>query len=428
MRTIIVFIIMLVTNSLMAQTSITGNVSGVWDRSGSPYELTGNIVVGMGDTLVIENGVRVDLGISFEFRVQGVLSASGVVFHNGGEIRGDNGWLDFYNCSFTELERGIKIISGRAMLYACGIERTAETGISFSNVDSSYVRNTQIINSGDYGIKILQSDEVEIYGNLLTGNSRNDLNPPYHPALYIDSCSPQISENNIIDNNHGQGVGVWTLTSIAAPVIRGNFIRGNFTGITVMNSPAYILDNIIVANYQEGNFNSGAGIYAGYGSSMGIVMGNYIGGNYYGVSIINNAAPNLGDMVNDYPGDDGLNLFYDNTFDGQTWHIWNGTSSPIMAQNNYWLGLELNEVDATLYDNEEGGGEVIFEPIYAAPLPEPPDINDDESVNILDVVVLIEGILDMEFSDPVTFYLSDINHDFDVNVNDVIALIDIIVQ
>jgi hypothetical protein len=382
-------------------------------------------VVAIGDTLIIENGVRIDLDSTFEFRVQGVLSASGAIFHNGGSVRGDNGLLEFYNCGFIELEGGINIISGSAMLYGCGIEGAAGTGISFSNTDSSYVRWTQVIDSGDYGIKIFQSDEVEVSNCLLIGNSVNDFN---HPALFIDSCSPQIIENNIIDNNHGQGVGVWTLTSIAAPVIRGNFIRGNFTGITVVNSPAYILDNIIVANYQEGNFNSGAGIYAGFGSSMGIVMGNYIGGNYYGVSIINDASPNLGDMVNDYPGDDGLNLFYDNTFDGQTWHIWNSTSSPIMAQNNYWLGLDLSEVDATLYDNEEGGGEVIFEPIYAAPLPEPPDINNDEFVNILDVVVLIESIVGMGLPDPVTFYLSDINHDFDINVNDVIALIDSVVQ
>jgi len=260
---------------------------------------------------------------------------------------------------------------------------------------------------------------------MLRGNSVNDSN---HPALFIDSCSPQIIEQNFIENNHGQGIGVWTLTSIAAPVIKGNFIRGNFTGITLVSAPAYILNNIIVANYQEGNSNSGAGIYAGYGSSVGIIMGNYIGGNYYGVSIINSANPNLGDMVNDYPGDDGLNLFCDNTFDGQTWHIWNNTSSPIMAQNNYWLGLDLDEVDATLYDNEEGGGEILFQPIYAAPLPEPPDINDDGSINILDVVVLIETILGGGLPVPVTFFLSDINRDFEVNVSDVTTLIDIVVQ
>jgi len=425
MRIKIFLILSILSGNLLSQTTVNGNINGIWDSDGSPYQLNGNTVVGIGDTLTIENGVMVDLGTTFEFRVQGVLSASGVFFHNGGEIRGDNGQLDFDNCAFHDLQGGINIISGSAELSHCLIEASTGTGVSFSNTDSSYIRDSQISRNGDYGIKILQSDEVEVSGNTLVGNSVNDFN---HPALFIDSCSPQIIENNTIVNNHGQGVGVWTLTSIAAPVIRSNFIRGNFTGITLVNAPAYILDNIIIANYQEGNFNSGAGIYAGFGSSVGIVMGNYIGGNYYGVSIINSASPNLGDMVNDYPGDDGLNLFYGNTYNGETWHIWNGTSSPIMAQNNYWLEMELSDVDATLYDNEEGGGEILYEPIYAAPLPEPPDINADGSINILDVVVLIEGFVGGGMPDPVTFYLSDINHDFDLNVSDVVTLIEIVVQ
>ncbi len=420
-----IFLLLFLLGKLMSQTPVSGNVSGVWDEPGAGYVLTGNCLVAYGDTLIINGEIFVDLDFTFEFRVQGVLIATGVFFYNGGTIRGDNGQLELNACTFHELDGGIKIISGRASIQDCFIERTTETGISFSNVDSAYVRHSQISSSGDYGIKILQSDDVEVSNCQLVGNSLNDFN---HPALFIDSCSPQLIENNIIENNHGQGVGVWTLTSIAAPVIQHNLIRRNFTGITVVNAPAYILDNIIVANYQEGNFNSGAGIFAGYGSSVGIVMGNYIGGNYYGVSIINSAAPNLGDMVNDYPGDDGLNLFYDNSYNGETWHIWNGTSSPIMAQNNYWLGLDLSEVDATLYDDEEGGGEILYEPIYADPLPEPPDINDDGSINILDVVVLIEGIVDDGAPDPVTFYVLDINQDFYTNVGDVVALIEIIVQ
>ena len=421
-----IFLMLLLLGNLMSQTLVSGNISGIWDRPGNPYRLTADCVIAIGDTLIIENGVNLDLDSAFEFSVQGVLLASGGIFFGGGSIRGDNGQLEMDNCAFMGLEGGIKIMGGSARLHGCRIENSAETGISFSNTDSSYIRNSFVSNNGDYGIKILQSDNVEVYKCWLMGNSVNDFN---HPALFIDSCSPQVIEKNIIDNNHGQGIGVWSLTSVAAPVIRGNFIRGNFTGITLVSAPAYILDNVIVSNYQEGNFNSGAGIFAGYESSEGIVMGNYIGGNYYGVSVVNGASPNLGDMVNDYPGDDGLNLFVDNTFDGQTWHIWNGTSSPIMAQNNYWLGLDLSEVDATLYDNEEGGGEVLFEPIYAAPLPQPPDINADGSVNILDAVVLIEGILNMGVPPPpVTFYLSDINHDFNVNINDVIALIDMVIQ
>lgn len=411
--------------NLLAQTMINGNVSGLWETQGSPYQLTGNTTVAFGDTLVIENGVLVDLGVTFEFRVQGTLFATGALFQNGGEVRGDNGHLELNHCTFSGLEGGINIISGSAGIHGVRVDNTAETGISLSNVDSAFVRYSNISNSGDYGIKILQSDDVEVYHCLLMGNSVNDFN---HPALFIDSSSPQMIEKNVIEDNHGQGIGVWSLTSVAAPVLKDNLIRRNFTGITVVNAPAYILDNIIVANYQEGNFNSGAGIFAGYGSSMGIVMGNYIGGNYYGVSIINEAAPNLGDMVNDYPGDDGLNLFYDNSFNGETWHIWNGTTATIMAQNNYWLEMDISDVDATLYDDEEGGGEVLFEPIYADPLPEPPDINTDGNINILDVVVLIEGFVDGGVPDPITFYLSDINHDFDLNVSDVVALIEIVVQ
>lgn len=420
-----IVVILLLLGSLAAQTLVNGNVSGTWHAEGSPYQLTANCVVAFGDTLVIEPQTRVDLDSTFELRVQGFLSANSVIFHAGSNLRGDSGELLLSRCSFIGLEDGIKIIGGSAKLTHCLIDGSGGTGISFSNVDTSFIRDSQILRSGDYGVKIFQSDAVEVSGNILSGNSMNDLS---HPALFIDSCSPEIIENNIIKNNHAQGVGVWTLTSVAYPTIRSNLIQGNYTGITLVNSPAYILDNIIIQNYQEGNFNSGAGIYAGYGSSMGIVMGNYIGGNYYGVSIINGAAPNLGDMVNDFPGDDGLNIFYDNTFDGDTWHIWNGTAGIIHAQNNYWPGMVLTEVDATLYDDEEGTGEILYEPIYTAPLPEPTDLNNDTVINILDVVVLIEGILLPGIPEPVTFYLSDINQDFEINVSDVTALIEMVVQ
>ena len=424
MRTNILVLLTLL-GSLTAQTLVSGNVSGVWDENGSPYQFTDNCVVTFGDSLVIMPQTRVDMDSTFELRVQGFLSANRVIFHGGSNLRGDSGELELSGCTFIGLEDGVKLIGGSAKLDHCLIDGASGTGLSFSNVDTSHIRDSQILRSGDYGIKIFQSDEVEVSGNILSGNSINDFS---HPALFIDSCSPEVIENNIIKNNHAQGIGVWTLTSVAHPTISRNLIQGNYTGITLVNSPAYILDNIIIANYQEGNFNSGAGIFAGYGSSVGIVMGNYIAGNYYGVSIINGAAPNLGDMVNDYPGDDGLNLFFDNTYGGDTWHIWNGTNNIIHAQNNYWLGMDLSEVDGVIHDNEEGAGEVLYEPIYTTPLPEPPDINNDEGVNILDVVVLIENIINPGIPEPVVFYLSDINQDYELDVSDVTVLIEMVIQ
>ena len=145
-------LMLLLLGNLMSQTFVEGNVSGVWELQGNPYLLTADCVVGFGDTLIIQDGVRIDLDSLFEFRVQGVLFATGALFQNGGSVRGDNGQLNIDNCAFIGLDEGIKIISGSARFHGCRIDGTAETGISFSNVDSSFIRYSNISNSGDYGI------------------------------------------------------------------------------------------------------------------------------------------------------------------------------------------------------------------------------------------------------------------------------------
>jgi len=409
------------TSLVMGQTQISGQASGLWTTDYHPFILTADAVVPSGDTLVIEPGVSVDLGGQFELRVQGVLMADGVAWSNGGELFGAGGELYLSNSRFVGLTAGIKIYGGMAEISDCVVDSTSETGITLNGTDSSFVENSEILNSGDYGIKIRSSEDVMITGNYLSGNSTNDFN---HPALFIDSASPETISNNIIEDNHAQGLGIWSLSSMAHPHISNNLIRRNFTGITLVNSNAFLENNIIVANYQEGNSNSGAGIYAGYSNSTPIVMYNYIAGNYYGVSNINSAACNLGDMVNDYPGDDGMNIFYDNTVDGETWNIWNATPAELLAQNNYWPGLELREVDATLWDDEEGGGEILYEPIYAPALPRMADINDDTVVNILDVVQIVEGIVGDSVPSGLFFYLSDVNNDYDLDINDIVMLVE----
>jgi len=414
-------IILLIHSPLLSQTYISGSVAGDWSMDNHPYILTGDATIVVGEILNIDTNVVVNLGAMYEIRIEGELNANGASFISGGSIFSNGGHVVFSDCSFNNLDEGLSFFGGSVLMEYCLIDSTHETGITLSGTDSASIRYNQILNSGDYGIKISQTNAVEIVSNVLRGNSTHDTN---HPALFIDSCSPQVVEENVIEENHAQGIGIWTLTETAAPTIRNNIVRRNFTGITIVNSNAFIEGNIIVANYQRGNAESGAGIFAGYPSSNGIVMNNYIGGNYYGVSNISNAALNLGDMINDYPGDDGLNIFYENGFDGQAWHIWNDTSNELLAQNNYWMGLDLEDVDAAIWDNEEGGGTVIFEPIYVENLPSPPDINNDALVNILDVVLAIESIMDQAFPDPITFFLSDINTDYYINIQDIVVLIE----
>jgi len=419
------FLLMLLTSSsLIAQTTVGGSVSGVWSRAASPYLLIADVLVSAGDTLIIESNATVDMGSQYQLRIEGLLIATEAHIGNGGELFAAGGHLVFTSCEFNGLTSGIRIYGGRAEIEACLIDSTAGTGVTFSGADSSFVYNSRIMNSGDYGIKIRTSNAVEVVRNTFSGNSTNDFN---HPALFIDSASPEIIEHNIIEDNHAQGIGVWSLVSTAHPTIRHNIIRRNFTGITLVDALAFIENNTIVANYVEGNINSGAGIYAGYSNSTPIVMSNYIAGNYYGVSNILNANCNLGDMINDYPGDDGLNIFLNNIVDGgETWNIWNDTPNQLLAQNNYWPGMLLSDVDATLWDNEEGGGEILYEPIYVPDLPSVADINGDTAINILDVVLIIEGLLSEDVPEAVFFYLTDINNDYNLDVSDVVAALEIV--
>lgn len=421
----IIILSLIMTTALLSQTHISGTASGLWTVDYHPFILTADATVPEGDTLVIEDRVEVDLGGEFSLRVEGVLISNGSNWRNGGELFNTGGAIHLENCLFDSLTGGIRVYSGSAFISSCTIDNTAETGITLNGTDSSFVLNSEILNSGDYGLKVRATDDVVVTGNLFTGNSTNDFN---HPALFIDSASPETITNNVIRDNHAQGIGVWSLSSMSAPRITYNLVSGNFTGITLVNAPVFLENNIIVANYYEGNSNSGAGVYAGYSNSNPILMHNYIAGNYYGVSNINSAACNLGDMVNDYPGDDGMNIFLNNGVDGELWNIWNGTPSALMAQNNYWPGLELSEVDATLYDDEEGGGEIIFEPIYAPALPRLADVNGDTMINVLDVVLIVEGIVSGDVPSGLHFYLSDVNEDYDLNVQDIVALVELIVS
>ncbi|MCF6237365.1 MAG: right-handed parallel beta-helix repeat-containing protein, partial [Candidatus Marinimicrobia bacterium] len=267
LRSICLFILLLAF-SLSAQTEVGGSASGLWTLFGSPYQLTADVLVASGDTLVIESNVEVDLGSQYTLRIEGLLVAFEASMSNGGELFGAGGYLVLTGCDFQGLTSGLKIYGGQAEIEGCLINNTAGTGVTFNAVDSSFLFNSRITNSGDYGVKIRATDDVEIVGNIFSGNSTNDTS---HPALFLDSASPLTIEHNLIQDNHAQGLGVWSTSSTAMPSIRFNIIRRNFTGITLVNSPAFIENNTIVANFVEGNSNSGAGIYAGYSSSIPIV-------------------------------------------------------------------------------------------------------------------------------------------------------------
>lgn len=67
----------MVPNLVLAQTVVNGNQSGVWTSAGSPYQVTGEIIVPAGQTLSIEPGVEVNFQGHYKFTVNGDLQAVG---------------------------------------------------------------------------------------------------------------------------------------------------------------------------------------------------------------------------------------------------------------------------------------------------------------------------------------------------------------
>ena len=75
MKKIVIFFAIFFT--LCYATNVTGSVSGTWDIDGSPYYITENVTVPVGDTLKINPGVQVKAHQSTRLTVVGTLLAIG---------------------------------------------------------------------------------------------------------------------------------------------------------------------------------------------------------------------------------------------------------------------------------------------------------------------------------------------------------------
>ncbi len=68
---------LLITISVFAQTQVSGDQTGTWSASGSPYNVVGTVTVPMGEALTIEPGVEVNFQGYYQFVVNGDLQAIG---------------------------------------------------------------------------------------------------------------------------------------------------------------------------------------------------------------------------------------------------------------------------------------------------------------------------------------------------------------
>ncbi|NUN70747.1 MAG: T9SS type A sorting domain-containing protein [Bacteroidetes bacterium] len=386
-------------DSLVARSG--GSVTGTFPE----YLVSDTVFIAPNDVLEVQKGSTIRIAYRKGITVRGGFLALGTFNERILFTKSDSTWqeLRFEDSAVDSLCRMSYITVEYARL-----------GLNFVSasptLEYSTVRNTGLISgtlagSGNYAIQCFNSNAVIIHDSIYN-NAQYGIN--------INSGSSPVIEHCRIFNNNLQGTGFKNQISIGtqginSPVIRknyiyhttpnirvggisisafltgsgsnaiieSNFIYKNAYGIAVASQGTTTLNVVIRKNVIYDNTFSDVNA-AGSGINFNslspsvqktIVAENMIHGNSWGVTILGNAQPNLGDLTNADTTDDGGNRIYNNGNRDTLFALYNNSPVRIMAQNNYWGTGNPDSVAMVIVDSSDAAslGRVLYTPFWTDP-------------------------------------------------------------
>lgn len=221
-------------------TNVCGNVSGVWDSTGSPYFVTCDVTVPAGQTLEIRPGVQVLFTGHYKFNVYGNLQAIGteqdsIVFTRAFPTEESKWW-------------GIRFsfASDSSRLVYCKIQNGLATGSWYDNAGGGvccYHTSPSIANC------------------TISANAAD-----HGGGVYCQTAAPRLT-NCVISGNHANGLGGGLLClQYSEPTLVNCVLSGNVSSdgggvYSVQQSQPLFLNCSIVANHATG---SGGGLFFGF--------------------------------------------------------------------------------------------------------------------------------------------------------------------
>ena len=339
---------LLLIGNAHASTPVSGTITSdiTWTKAGSPYELTGTMVVNSGVTLSIEPGVTVDF-YSYSLQVSGTLNARGtsenqIVFITGSPSNVRvifNPTSTFWNESAGSgcLIENVVFNAVTVSITSCSpkISNNYFTNSFYSSISGSggsplilnnafSCRTTAINLSG--GSPTISYNFI----SCITGGSN---------GVNVGNAVAYISHNNITRCSMGVNVA-------GNSTISRNLITSNTIGIYTTSGFAIIENNVIA--------NNSYGVMGG-----GVIRNNTIGNNNAGVA--SSIAP--------------CSINQNNFFNNSQFNVGSSTTTTALdATYNWWGTTDISAINQTIYDskNSTSLGNVTFTPFLTVPNPKAP--------------------------------------------------------
>ncbi len=328
---------------------------GVVTGGGGNYQVNDSVIIAVSDRVTVAAGATLTFfgGATVGIEVNGALVAVGtqaspIVFTATAATPGAWRGLDYEDtgagsafhlawCEIGYADIAVDVFGADILVEDCVVHHAANRAFDFSSANGIVRRCTIRDNQTRTITATLTSSPLIEYCTFENNNIQNSSPYPYINVGLQGVNSPTIRHNSIHGSGHHMsgGIAIWAASNA---VIEGNFIEGCGYGILCYSTGANptIHDNHLHANtIHPDQVQWGFGI-ACNGDNAPILTGNQIELHWYGVAAINGGRPNLGDLVNDFPGDDGGNVIQDNGLGDEVYGFYNNTPLSQMAQGNYW--------------------------------------------------------------------------------------------
>jgi hypothetical protein len=332
------------------ETNVSGIISSdtTWTKAGSPYGLTGNILISNGVTLTVEAGVTVTLN-GYYLEVDGILQAVGStseqIYLTGNNQNLNNG-IDFTAFSGKWNE---KIHSG------CIIENAVVTSIQIDvNGTSPKISNNTIdgcVQSHLTGSPIVTNNNFiggQNYQTAITGGfssiiSNNTITSSHNIAILAYDSS--VISNNIIKGDRQKGINAYGST--LSNNIISDCSQWGIRASSGSSSGTLIENNVIVTNYQ-------GIVTSGYNN---ILTNNTIANNTIGIYAYYQATLTYNNIENNSQNQLKLDVTEKYSFN---------------ATYNWWGTIDQTTIGNAIYDskNDFNLGTVTFTPFLTAPNPQ----------------------------------------------------------